>query len=212
MGEQTCQGTGSGPALYCKRVLIGLTVMIDPVRPLALPGLLAMAHEHDNFRSRVMICHFTPRSFIERRTLPAPNSCCSEFLVTLLLLADELHPNFAHGSHSPYTCVYIYCMSYPEFKIAFFHGIPAFQHCFLSESRAAVYWTLVQYSGRHHSIMPSFYNSSNIAPQLKPETEQNQPLKTNRHLHAQHQGIADCAAAARPDDILDVWSYREPAG
>ena len=45
-----------------------------------------------------MICHFTPRSFIERRTLPAPNSCCSEFLVTLLLLAGELHPNFAHGS------------------------------------------------------------------------------------------------------------------
>ena len=46
-----------------------------------------------------MIYHFTPRSFIEHRTLPARNSCCSEFLVTLLPLANELHPNFAHGSH-----------------------------------------------------------------------------------------------------------------
>ena len=61
-----------------------------------------------------MICHFTPRSFIERRTLPAPNSCYSEFIVTLLLLASELHPNSRmapavgptlHPPFSPFTFV-----------------------------------------------------------------------------------------------------------
>jgi hypothetical protein len=29
MGEQTCEGTGSGPTLYRKRVLVDLAVLVD---------------------------------------------------------------------------------------------------------------------------------------------------------------------------------------
>ena len=60
MGEQAGEGAGAGPALHGQGVLIDLAVMIDPVRWRALAGLLAMAHEHDDFRSLVMICHVTP--------------------------------------------------------------------------------------------------------------------------------------------------------
>jgi hypothetical protein len=48
-----------------------LAMMIDPVRPRALAGLLAVAHEHDGFWSFVMICHVTPRAFFEDG-LPPP--------------------------------------------------------------------------------------------------------------------------------------------
>ena len=59
MGEQTGEGAGSGPALHGKGVLIVLAVMIDPVRWRALPGLLTMAHEHDDFRGCSVIGHET---------------------------------------------------------------------------------------------------------------------------------------------------------
>src|SRR5215471_9464320 len=41
-------------------------MMIDPVWSRSLPGLLAMAHEHDGFRSLFMICHITPQAFLDR--------------------------------------------------------------------------------------------------------------------------------------------------
>jgi hypothetical protein len=44
-------------------VLIALAVLIDPVRWRALPGLLTMAHEHDDLRSLISIYHVTPPPF-----------------------------------------------------------------------------------------------------------------------------------------------------
>jgi hypothetical protein len=70
MGEKTCERTGSGPALHRKRVLIFLAMMIDAMGWRPVPGLFAMAHEHDDFWSFVMICHVTPQalcSFISAR-------------------------------------------------------------------------------------------------------------------------------------------------
>lgn len=92
MGEKACERTGSGPALYRERVLIMLAMMIDPVRPRALAGLLAVAHEHDGFWSFVMICHVTPSAFFEGGLPP----CLSRYVEILHKLAVQ-RVHFASG-------------------------------------------------------------------------------------------------------------------